>query len=121
MKRINTLVVVVVVCFHTLALAHGDRPHVMGTVKALDAQQIVVQTKEGKTISIHLNEATKYRKEKATATRADLKVGDRVVVHATSEGDTLTASEIRFSSASKEKGHEEHEGHEGMTHGPTKH
>jgi len=120
LKRMNTLAVIAVFCLHTLAFAHGDKPHVMGTVAVVDAQHLVVQTREGKTLSILLNKATRYRKGEAAATGADLKVGDRVVVDATGEGDTLTASEIRFASPGGEKGRGGHEGHEGMTHSPMK-
>lgn len=105
LKRMSTLAVITVFCLHTLAFAHGDKPHVMGTVAAVDAQHVVVQTKKGKTLSILLNKATQYRKGEAAATGADLKVGDRVVVDATGEGDTLTASEIRFASPGEKTDH----------------
>ena len=113
-KRMGTLTVCMVLCFHALVFAHGNETHVMGTVAALDAQQVVVKTKDGKTTSILLNKETTYRKGATAATSADLKVGDRVVVHATGKEDTLTAHEIRFSSPDEGKGHE------GMTHSPTK-
>ena len=114
LRRIGTLSVFVVLVFHTLAFAHGGGPHVMGTVAALDAQHVVVKAKDGKTTSVLLNEKTTYRKGSAAATSADLKVGDRVVVHTTGKGDSLTAGEIHFSSAG------EAQGHEGMKHSPTK-
>lgn len=120
LKRMSTLAVITVFCLHTLAFAHGDKPHVMGTVAAVDAQHMVIQTKEGKTLSVLLNKATKYRKGEAAATGAALKVGDRVVVDVAGKGDTLTASEIRFASPGGEKGHGGHEGHKGMTHSPMK-
>jgi len=85
----------------------------MGTVADVDAQHVVVKTKDGKTQSVLVNDQTTYRKGKTTATRADLKVGDRVVVHTTGKGDPLTAGEIHFSSASKAAGHG------GMNHSPT--
>ncbi len=113
-KRIGTLSVFVVLVFHTLAFAHGGGTHVMGTVAALDAQHVVVKTKDGKTMSVLLNDKTTYRKGAAAATSADLKVGDRVVVHTTGKGDPLTAGEIHFSSAG------EAQGHAGMKHSPTK-
>lgn len=114
LTRIGTLSVFLVLFFHPLALAHEGKPHIMGTVTTLDAQDMVVTTKEGKTISIRLQSETKYRKGKATAAGTDLKVGDRVVVDTTGKGETLTASEIRFSSAG------EKQGQEGMTHGATR-
>src|SRR5882672_46431 len=104
-KRIGTLSVFVVLVFRTLAFAHGGGMHVMGTVAALDAQHVVVKTKAGKTRSILLNDKTTYRKGAAAVTSADLKVGDRVVVHTMGKGDPLTAGEIHFSSAGKAQGH----------------
>jgi len=112
-KRIGTLSVFVVLVFPTLAFAHGGGMHIMGTVAALDAQHVVVKTKDGKTMSILLNEKTMYRKGAAAATSADPKVGDRVVVHTTGKGDLLTAGEIHFSPAG------EAPGHAGMKHSPT--
>ena len=69
-KYIGTLSIFIVLFSHALALAHGRGTHVMGTVTALDAQYVVVQTKEGKTISILLKKGTKYRKGEAAATGA---------------------------------------------------
>ena len=111
-KRIGTLTVCMVLFFHVLAFAHGGETHIMGTVTALDATHVEVKTKDGKNISILLNKETQYHKGTAAATSADLKVGDRAVVHATGKGDTLTAGEIHFSSAGETKGHE------GMKHSP---
>src|SRR5688572_26697460 len=85
-------------------LAHEGHKPIMGTVTALDARQIVVKAIDGKTSSILLNKDTKYRKGKAAATAAGLKVGDRVVVVVKHEGNILTASEIRLSSTGKKKG-----------------
>lgn len=111
LTRKSTLSLIIVLFLYTSGLAHESKPHIMGTVTALDTEHVVVQTKDGKTTSILLNTETKYRKEQTATTGADLKVGDRVVVDTTGKGDTLTASEIRFSSAGGKKGHE------GMTHG----
>ncbi len=106
LKRIGAFSVFLVLFFHPLALAHEGKPHIMGTVTALDAQRMMVKTKQGKTISVRLNSETKYRKGKAVATNADLQVGGRVVVDVTGEGETLTAGAIRFSSGSEAGGHE---------------
>lgn len=112
-KHIGALAVFVVLFLHTLAFAHGTGKHIMGTLTDLNAQHMVVKTKDGKTMSILVNEKTTYRKNKAAATSADLKVGDRVVVHTTGKEEPLTAGEIRFSSSGEKKGHE------GMTHNPS--
>jgi ribosomal protein S1 len=104
LKRIVMLAVFIVLCFHTSAFAHGGGLHIMGTVTDMDAQHVVVKTKDGKTQAVQVNDHTTYRKGTATATSADLQVGDRVAVHTTGKGDPLTAKEIHFSSASKATG-----------------
>ena len=107
LKRINILSVFMVLFFNALVLAHGSGEHITGTVMALEAEHIVVKTREGKTISIQLNTETRYRIYRhGEAAAADLKVGDRIVVEATGEGDTLTASEIQFVPASEKQAHE---------------
>src|SRR5215510_11056574 len=107
LQRIGLLSVVTVLFFHTSVFAHGGGLHIMGTVADVDAQHVVVKTKDGKTQSGLVNDQTTYRKGKAAATSADLKIGDRVVVHTTGKGDPLTAGEIHFSSAGKASGHAE--------------
>jgi Domain of unknown function (DUF5666) len=104
LKRIGILSVFIVLFFHTPVFAHGGGLHIMGTVADKDAQHVVVKTKDGKTQAVQMNDQTTYHKGKATATSADLQVGDRVVVHTTGKGDPLTAREIHFSSASKATG-----------------
>ena len=84
-------------------LAHEGHKPIMGTVTVLDAKQIVVKTVDGKISSILLNKDTKYLRGKIAAAAAELKVGDRVVVVVKHAGNTLTASEIRLSSADKKK------------------
>src|SRR5215813_7012447 len=104
-KRIGAFLAFAVLALYTLAFAHGGGLHIMGTVTDLDAEHVVVKTKDGKTQSVQVNDQTTYRKGKATATSEDLKVGDRVVVHTTGKGDPLTAKEIHLSSAGKAQGH----------------
>lgn len=86
----------VVVC-STVALAHGGKTHVMGTVGALDAEHIVVKDRNGQTVSIKLGKDTTYEQGGAPATAGNLKVGDRVVIDVTGPSDSFTATEIQFS------------------------
>jgi hypothetical protein len=75
--------------------AHGDMRHVLGTVRDISANHIVVETKSGEKESIVTDPATRYFHGDAAAKPADLQVGDRVVVHAT-QSDPPTAKTIRF-------------------------
>ena len=85
MKRISLLTLAIVLLACSLAVAHGHG-HVMGTVAAVTAERIDVHTAQGKTVSVPLTAATKYVKGKAVATRADVRVGERVVVHLGAKG-----------------------------------
>jgi YHS domain-containing protein len=108
MKRIAALALVAALALTAHAFAHGGKEHVMGTVKALDETHVVVQTRDGKTLSIALAKDTEYRKGDVPAAAADLKVGDRVVVDLAGKTDTPSAREVRFASTAQvaQMGHE---------------
>jgi len=84
-----------------VALAHaGHEHHVLGTIKAIDAAHIVVQTtdektRETKAVAIALNDSTKIRRGDEAANRSDLRVGERVVVSVGTGKAPLKATEVR--------------------------
>ena len=85
----------------TLALAHGDSQHVLGTVTVIDPSHMEVKTPKGKTVEVQLNKQTRF-KEKGNPKGANLPaVGDRVVVEATKDNKKLTAIEVHFSTTKK--------------------
>ena len=73
--------------------------HVMGTVSALTDKSVTVQTADKKNVEVVLTSATTYVKGAQPATWKDLKVGDRVVIHAVKVKELLQAHEVRFSEA----------------------
>src|ERR1700732_503471 len=87
-----------VALFASAALAHGDKKHVMGTLEKINADSVVVKTADGKSVEVKVATATMYVSRNGKASQlSDLAVGQRVVIPATPEGDTLTADEIKFS------------------------
>ncbi|QSQ17629.1 DUF5666 domain-containing protein [Myxococcus landrumensis] len=65
-----------------MALAHGkDGVHVMGTVKEVKQGTLVVETSEKQQEEVMTDASTRYEKSGADVTAADLKTGERVVVH----------------------------------------
>ncbi|MCI0574466.1 MAG: DUF5666 domain-containing protein [Myxococcaceae bacterium] len=80
----------------TVALAHGGGEHVMGTVKSIDATTLSVETKEGKQVTFHVDAQTQFEKSGAKTTVGDVKVGERVVVHAMKHGTMLHATVVKF-------------------------
>ena len=79
-----------------MAFAHGDEQHVMGKVIKVEDASITVKTKDGVVKAVMVTPSTKYMKGEAAATQKDLKVGDRVVIHAVPMGDRLHATEVKI-------------------------
>ncbi len=88
------------------ALAHGDNTDIMGTVTTVNAEQVIVKDREGKSVTVRLTKDTTYRKGDAPAAAADLKVGDRVVVEAAGKAGAYSAEEIRFSPSAPPSEHD---------------
>lgn len=82
-----------------MALAHGKEQHIMGTVTSISGTSITVATTAKKSVAIEITVKTKFEKSSESATPKDLKVGDKVVVHADVSGDNLIAREVRFGAA----------------------
>lgn len=98
-----------------VAFAHGGGKHYMGTVKAVEAGAITVTTKEEKDVTVSVDAATKFEKAGQAALPADLRVGERVVVH-TAKSDKPGAPKailVKFGAAPKAPGGK-HEGHVGQ-------
>jgi hypothetical protein len=89
------LLVAFVVFAAGLASAHGTNQHVMGTVTAMSDNSITVQTSQ-ETITVYTTPETKFVKSGVPASIKDLKVGDRVVIHAGKMDNKLMAHEVRF-------------------------
>ncbi|SRR5712692_5898438 len=100
MKGTIVLVAMLVVAAGA-AFAHGKEQHIMGTVTAMTESSITVQTKAKAPITVHTVPETKYEKDGAAAELKDLKVGNRVVIHAAKMGDKLMANEVRFGAAKR--------------------
>jgi hypothetical protein len=95
--RIVSLLAVVALTA-TIAFAHGDKKHVMGTLEKINADSVVVKQADGKSVEVKLVSGTMYVTRDGKASKlSDLAVGDRVVIHATPTGETLSADEIKFS------------------------
>jgi len=103
MVRRHSLVALVLMALIAVsAFAHEGIFHVLGTVTASSSDQLVVQTKDGKSVSIRLTPDTRYRAIGATASSTP-SVGDRVVVEVMGNSNGMTASEVRFSSVAPKK------------------
>jgi uncharacterized protein DUF5666 len=89
-------VMLAIVSLAAVAFAHGTDKHVLGTVTKITDTEITVesQTKEVQVVKIAPD--TSFVKSGASASLKDLRVGDRVVIHAKPVGNELIAHEVRF-------------------------
>ena len=79
------------------ALAHGGAEHVMGVAKAVSADSITVETAKKESITILVTAKTEVKKSAVAAKITDLKVGERVAVHAEkNKAGKLEAEEVEF-------------------------
>src|SRR5437660_11616020 len=76
--------------------AHGNEKQMMGTVTSIPDNSITVETKSKKTVTVSLSASTKFQKSGSPAALKDLKIGDKVVIHAAGSEDKLGATKIRF-------------------------
>ena len=101
MKR-TVAVFALALSLSTIAFAHGNEKHVMGTVASISDDSITVETTSKKTVAVTLSTATKFQKNGSPAALKDLKVGDKVVIHATGPEEKLVATEVRFGTMTKD-------------------
>jgi hypothetical protein len=87
----------------TLAIAHGGLEHVMGTVVKATDTSITVKTTAGKMIEVNLDSKTTFAKNSQAIQKTDVKVGDRVVIHAEKSGDKFTAHTVEIGAATPAK------------------
>ena len=114
MKR-AVAVVAFLLTLSLMALAHGNEKHVMGKVTSISENSITVETASKQSVTVEVSDKTKFEKSGAAATLKDLKVGDRVVIHASPSGDKLMANDVRFGVKGKQS-MEGMKGMEGMDH-----
>jgi hypothetical protein len=108
MKRSLTLIFLLL-AFAILALAHGKEQHVLGSVTKITPNEITVKTVKNEIVTIALTEKTEFNKGNTKATLNDLKVGDRVVIHAIKSGNKLQAHIVKFGVAPEEsRGQHQH-------------
>ena len=100
----STLAVVALLfAISIMALAHGKEKHVMGTVTGISDSSITVEITAKKSVTVDVSDKTKFEKSGVPATVKDLKVGDKVVIHADVSGDKLVANEVHFGARGRDR------------------
>jgi hypothetical protein len=87
----------VIACtFAVAALGHGPKGvHLKGTVKAVAAQTLTVDTADRGAVDVGLDPKTRFDRSGKAISKDALVVGERVVVHAQPAGDGLRAELVK--------------------------
>ena len=98
------LAVVSLALIPTIATAHGGEEHVVGTVANISDTSVTVKTAAGKMVEVGLDaKMTTYERAKKPIQKTDIKVGDRIVIHAMEMNEKLTAHTVEVGSATRGK------------------
>src|SRR5437899_13009330 len=95
MKR-GVSILIGILLLSTSSFGHGNEERVLGTVTRIADNTITVETKAKTTITVSIVPETKFVKSGSPAKISDLKVGDKVVIHARKIDSKLQAELVRF-------------------------
>jgi preprotein translocase subunit YajC len=105
MKRRSLIAGLLLLCTSVLLYAHGGMIHVMGTVTRITDNSVTVETTDKKTVEVQLTDSTTYMNGSNPGSRKEIKVGDRVAIHAVKVKDSLQAHEVHFNAAPAASSH----------------
>ena len=79
--------------------AHGGEEHVVGTVTKVSDTSVTVKTTAGKIVEVGFDAKSTYTRAKLQIQKADVKVGDRIVIHAVEVNEKLVAHTVELGGA----------------------
>jgi len=96
-RRIGiALAALAIALFPLFAMAHGGEEHVTGTVARVSEASVTVKTTGGKSVDVGFDAKTTYSRAAKPVTKADIKTGDRVVIHAAEVNEKLVAHTVEL-------------------------
>src|SRR5436853_5689170 len=97
--QVALLAIVSLALLPTIATAHGGEEHVTGTVTKISDTFVAVKTTAGKSVEIGVDAKTIYARGKKPIQKTDIKVGDRIVIHAAEVNEKLVARTVEIGAA----------------------
>ena len=101
--HVAILAIVSLALLPTIATAHGGEQHVTGIVTKISDTSVTVKTTAGKTVEIGFDAKTTYARSKQPIQKTDIKVGDRIVIHAMEMNEKLVAHTVEVGTATSAK------------------
>jgi len=95
--QLAILAILALALLPTIATAHGGEEHVIGTVIKISDTSVTVKTTAGKMVEVGFDpKMTTYQRAKQPIQKSDVKVGDRVVIHAMEVNEKLVAHTVEI-------------------------
>ena len=102
--RVALLAIVSLALLPTIVTAHGGEEHVTGTVTKISDTAVTVKTTAGKTVEVGFDaKMTTYERAKQAIQKTDIKVGDKIVIHAMEVNEKLVAHSVEIGAATTAK------------------
>jgi hypothetical protein len=101
--QVAILAMVSLALLPTIAMAHGGEEHVTGTVAKISDTSVTVKTTAGKSVEVGFDAKTTYARAKQPIQQNDIKVGDRIVIHAAEVNEKLVAHTVQIGTATAAK------------------
>lgn len=98
--QVAVLAILSLALLPAIATAHGGEEHVIGVVTNVSDTSVTVKTTAGKTVEVGFDaKMTTYERAKQPIQKADIKVGDRIVIHAMEVNEKLVAHSVEIGAA----------------------
>jgi hypothetical protein len=94
-----------------LSFGHNGEEHVNGTVAKISDTSVTVTTTAGKSVEVALDAKTAFTRSSQPIQKSDIKVGDRVAIHAGEVHEKLIAHTVQVGVAAATKQTAQHEAH----------
>ena len=95
--QIALLAILTLALLPAIATAHGGEEHVTGTVAKISDTSVTVKTTAGKMVEIGFDsKMTTYERAKHPIQKSEIKVGDRIVIHAMEMNNKLVAHTVEI-------------------------
>ena len=93
------LVAVLALALPAIVCAHGGEEHVVGTVTKVSDTSVTVKTTACTVVEVSFDAKTTYARAKLAIQKTDVKVGDRIVIHAVEVNEKLVAHTVELGGA----------------------
>jgi hypothetical protein len=97
--QIALLAMLALTLLPAIVSAHGGEEHVIGTVTKVSDTSVTVKTTAGKIVEVGFDAKTTYARAKMPTQKTNVKVGDRIVIHAVEVNEKLVAHTVELGAA----------------------